>query len=270
MVFAFMRSAAKGYLRPFRDDTSIRVPVTWYEAPEGAAFFPLEHRFQWDQWPLEDEDVHYPAFEREYSWYSGQDVWGLAGQSYCGSAEQWQLGPLTSDPVPAIDPDTGSFICCGPSALPDLEGSGGLIVAGLGIVSGDATSTGGVVVTGDSTLSEVDFSSGGVKCTGISQTGVQIILSAGGVVITGSSTLTETDYIIGGVVLTGENNLGEDILSQGGIVITGSGVVLDTDLSTGLVVVTGSSQLLEPIQSSGTIQVGCPGTPNPGCGGHIT
>lgn len=107
-----MRSGARGYLHPFIDDLSIACPVRWYRVPRNRPVFSLPTIFSWDQWRERRIGDFFPGFEVAYQWDNGVLPNSPPGTSICGSATQWSVGCLTSDPVGGIDPETGFPVCC--------------------------------------------------------------------------------------------------------------------------------------------------------------
>ena len=134
-----MRSSAKGTLHPFADQPTLAVPVLWYKVPLTNPFLELFTCFQWDQWNQVRADETFPGFERAYTWNRGIDAWHFSGASFCGSAEQWAEGCLTTDPV-SVDPITGQPTCCG---LGLLRWIGGQADGGQVLVSAPQTRGGG-------------------------------------------------------------------------------------------------------------------------------
>lgn len=49
----------------------------------------------------------------EYSYFNGEDDWGCPADSFVGSAEQWERGPLTTDPVPEYNEESKCPVSCG-------------------------------------------------------------------------------------------------------------------------------------------------------------
>jgi hypothetical protein len=92
-----MRSAARGYIRPYKDDPSVRIPIRWYVVPETNPYLSIPTCFFWDQWPKE-EPTAYPAIEDAYTWNNGKPPSNPPVPSfYCGSKDQWENGCLTTD-----------------------------------------------------------------------------------------------------------------------------------------------------------------------------
>jgi hypothetical protein len=132
-----MRSAASGFIRPYRDAPWITLPIRWYVVPDTSPYLSLDTCFFWDQWPKQEPTV-YPAIEDAYKWNSGKSSGNPVGLGICGSKDQWLNGCLTTDVPPAIDPLTGLPVCC------LTPGGGPLVAAGL--------ATMGVAVSGSGTV----------------------------------------------------------------------------------------------------------------------
>jgi len=107
-----MRSGAKGFIRPFRDDPTIRIPIRWYRAHPLAKVLELETCFIFDQWNKEDQDALFPGYENEYTYDKGINTLPPPTGNFCGTPEQWRIGPLSTDPSPPIDPATNLPACC--------------------------------------------------------------------------------------------------------------------------------------------------------------
>jgi hypothetical protein len=173
---AWMRSSARGYIRPFRDRPDIRLPIRWYKVSRSNPVMELPTLFVFDQWRERANETSYPGFESSYSWEQGRDTLGLKGDHFCGTAEQWLEGPLSTDPLPPVDPTTGIPECCkGPLTHFPVVSLGGKAVGGRSLLRKRLISRGGKAVGGISSISLAT---------------PPMITSAGGKAIGGTSTLT--------------------------------------------------------------------------------
>ena len=149
----------------------------------GDRVFTLPTIFSFDSWPKEGRKEEFPGIEWVYSYDQGIRNNYADGRTYCGTPEQWLLGPLTIDPKPGRNPITGYPVCCSyPSGLIQviggllLDGSAaflqGLYYPGAGglLLDGSAAflqglykpGSGGVVIGGTGTASQTwEFTSSG-------------------------------------------------------------------------------------------------------------
>lgn len=99
----------------FRDDPSRVVPVQWYfvDPTKNAIDFPnLFGSNIYDRWEKISPAVGEQFEPHPYS--TGTTPPGLSKGGLCGSQQQWQEGALTTDPIPAFQPNSVSPICCSP------------------------------------------------------------------------------------------------------------------------------------------------------------
>jgi hypothetical protein len=158
---------------------------------------------------------------------------------WCGNAGQWLNGPLTSDPVPAINPNTGAPVCCGFVGILCQGGvadggrvqlvsfdAGGVADGGRGqVVSlayGGAADGGGEKV--------VSYAEGGVAAGGYT---VPAPVAEGGVAGGGSTAVASYELTAGGVAGGGSTAVASYELTAGGVAEGGNGSGMTYILASG-------------------------------------
>ena len=126
-----MRSGARGFIHPFKDEPAVALPVRFYRVPRDRPILDIPTAFVFDQWDKEGELESFPGFEYAYQWDRGIDDRGVSGARYCGTPDQWLNGPNKTDPLPPINPNTGLPVCCGPAIIESFGGQaeGGIVQA---------------------------------------------------------------------------------------------------------------------------------------------
>jgi hypothetical protein len=112
------------------DDTTV---VRWYFAESNAPLLGVPSIFYARSWDYDLAQL--PLGEIQGSFRSSRNRPPLprprSAYGRCGTADQWANGCLTTDPLPAVDPNTELRVCCGPGIVLGLGGG----LAGGGIVS---------------------------------------------------------------------------------------------------------------------------------------
>lgn len=117
----FIRSAYVVDARFYRDLPDVTAPMQWSFVTDKTPGMPFAHAFwskTWDIDEIDDDDVGETAGPR--TWKGGTPPFplplvgplGIDDLGLCGSKEQWQLGALSTDPVPDVWPNTQVKRCC--------------------------------------------------------------------------------------------------------------------------------------------------------------
>lgn len=115
-----LRSCYTTRVNFFRDDPTRWTEISYYFVPWTKTVVPFSTIFtpivwNWNQgYPLPGEDLV------DHNYYNGEDAWGCPGKAFIGSAEQWELGALTTDPVPAYDEELLCPVECGCDPAPPI------------------------------------------------------------------------------------------------------------------------------------------------------
>jgi hypothetical protein len=120
-----MRNGATATMRPFIDDPSIPVQVRFYKVSDRNPGLGLPTIFGFDQWDKNGRLEVFPGFEFAYVYDKGLNDNPPNGTGLCGTAQQWLMGCLTTDPVSPIDPMTGLKVCCQGPVKPNVMGLAG-------------------------------------------------------------------------------------------------------------------------------------------------
>lgn len=131
----WLKVGCKTFIRPFRDRPDVRCPIRYVRVPMTNPTFTLETIFGFNEYDKDGLDPVYPGVEFDYRWATSALSLFPAGSSFCGTADQWLHGCLSTDPLPPVDPATGRFVCCGGATLMIQGGEahgGQLLIPGLG------------------------------------------------------------------------------------------------------------------------------------------
>lgn len=131
MIVDLVRSCYKTKMRFFRDRPDIETEVEWFFTEPGAKFLPFRTAFNSANW-WADKTIAPLLGEISGAarpWRSGQPPAPYAGQSPCGSAEQFLHGDAVPPSPPVERLANGMPVCCGGTQF------GGLLLFGMAEVS---------------------------------------------------------------------------------------------------------------------------------------
>jgi len=108
----FTRACYSVDMRFFRDDPSRRTRVQWYytASTKSLPFAIAFYRREWERHTEPQEPIgEIYGTER---WHGPDPPYTIGYGGFCGTAEQWGIGALTSDPVPAKYAGQWVPVCC--------------------------------------------------------------------------------------------------------------------------------------------------------------
>ena len=114
MAMDVLRSCYASSMAPYSDKPGLVVPGAWHWAPPGARFLPFPTAFcsgEWDPWQVEAPHLGEQPPRGAYS--KGPPIPAFQGRNFCGSADVWQNGQLSTAPPLPVDAN-GIPVCCQP------------------------------------------------------------------------------------------------------------------------------------------------------------
>jgi hypothetical protein len=98
--------------RFFKDRPDLITYIRWYTVPNDRPFMPFPTQFMSRRWERQLPQTPLGELIQGFSHARDYPPPGVTGAGFCGTADQWLNGCLSTDPLPPINPANGLPVCC--------------------------------------------------------------------------------------------------------------------------------------------------------------